>query len=71
MVTASALQLHPDCKVIVDEAAAKRLRGRIIPLDFQKRAGVAGVPDSLGELQNEAFWVGRSVPLSRSGLTGD
>ncbi|MBI5686487.1 MAG: glucosamine-6-phosphate deaminase [Verrucomicrobia bacterium] len=28
MVTASALQLHPDCKVIVDEAAAKRLRGR-------------------------------------------
>jgi len=28
MVTASALQLHADCKVIVDEAAAKRLRGR-------------------------------------------
>ena len=28
MVTASALQLHPDCKVIVDEAAARRLRGR-------------------------------------------
>ncbi|MBI5819578.1 MAG: glucosamine-6-phosphate deaminase [Verrucomicrobia bacterium] len=28
MVTASALQLHPDCRVIVDEAAAKRLRGR-------------------------------------------
>ena len=28
MVTASALQLHADCKVIVDEAASKRLRGR-------------------------------------------
>ncbi len=28
MVSASALQLHPDCKVIVDEAAAKRLRGK-------------------------------------------
>lgn len=28
MVTASALQLHPDCKVIVDEPAAKHLRGR-------------------------------------------
>ena len=28
MVTASSLQLHPDCKVIVDEAAAKRLRGK-------------------------------------------
>ena len=28
MVTASALQLHADCKVIVDEAAAKRLRGK-------------------------------------------
>ncbi|MCX7824351.1 MAG: glucosamine-6-phosphate deaminase [Verrucomicrobiae bacterium] len=28
MVTATALQLHPDCKVIVDEAAAKRLRGK-------------------------------------------
>jgi glucosamine-6-phosphate deaminase len=25
MVTASALQLHPACKVIVDEAAAKEL----------------------------------------------
>ena len=28
LVSASALQLHPDCKVIVDEAAAKRLRGK-------------------------------------------
>jgi glucosamine-6-phosphate deaminase len=28
MVTASSLQLHPDCKVIVDEAASKKLRGR-------------------------------------------
>jgi glucosamine-6-phosphate deaminase len=28
MVTASALQLHPDCKVIVDEAAAACLQGK-------------------------------------------
>jgi glucosamine-6-phosphate deaminase len=28
MITATALQLHPDCKVIVDEAAAARLKGR-------------------------------------------
>ena len=28
MVSASALQLHPNCKVIVDEDAARELRGR-------------------------------------------
>jgi len=28
MVSASAIQLHPDCKVIVDEAASVNLRGR-------------------------------------------
>lgn len=28
MVSASALQLHPNCKVIVDEAAASELKGR-------------------------------------------
>ncbi len=28
MITASALQLHPRCTVIVDEAAAKQLKGR-------------------------------------------
>lgn len=28
MVTASALQLHPNCKVVLDEAAASRLQGR-------------------------------------------
>jgi glucosamine-6-phosphate deaminase len=28
MITASALQLHPRCTVIVDEAAAKQLRGK-------------------------------------------
>ncbi len=28
MVSASAIQLHPNCKVIVDEAAAKELQGR-------------------------------------------
>ena len=28
MVSASAIQLHPNCKVIVDEAAATRLQGR-------------------------------------------
>lgn len=28
MVSASAIQLHPDCKVIVDEAAATELQGR-------------------------------------------
>lgn len=28
MVSASALQLHPNCKVIVDEAAASELQGR-------------------------------------------
>jgi glucosamine-6-phosphate deaminase len=28
MITASALQLHPRCTVIVDEAAARRLRGK-------------------------------------------
>lgn len=28
MVTASALQLHPNCKVALDEAAAKGLQGR-------------------------------------------
>jgi glucosamine-6-phosphate deaminase len=28
MVTASALQLHPRCRVIVDEAAAARLQGQ-------------------------------------------
>lgn len=28
MVSASALQLHPSCRVIVDEAAASRLEGR-------------------------------------------
>lgn len=27
MISASALQLHPDCKVIIDEAAAGRLKG--------------------------------------------
>jgi hypothetical protein len=26
MVTASALQLHPDCTVVLDEEAASRLR---------------------------------------------
>jgi glucosamine-6-phosphate deaminase len=28
MVSASAMQLHPNCKVIVDEAAAGKLLGR-------------------------------------------
>lgn len=28
MISATALQLHPNCKVIVDEAAASRLEGR-------------------------------------------
>ena len=28
MISASALQLHPNCKVIADEAAAGRLTGR-------------------------------------------
>lgn len=28
MISASALQLHPDCKVVVDEAAATDLQGR-------------------------------------------
>lgn len=28
MVSASAIQLHPNCKVIVDEAAARELQGR-------------------------------------------
>jgi glucosamine-6-phosphate deaminase len=28
MVSASAIQLHPNCKVVVDEAAAKELQGR-------------------------------------------
>jgi glucosamine-6-phosphate deaminase len=28
MISASALQLHPNCKVIVDEAAAAKLKGR-------------------------------------------
>jgi glucosamine-6-phosphate deaminase len=28
MVSASAIQLHPNCKVIVDEAAAAELKGR-------------------------------------------
>src|SRR5581483_4328833 len=28
MITASALQLHPRCTVIVDEAAARRLKGK-------------------------------------------
>ncbi|MBP1806939.1 glucosamine-6-phosphate deaminase [Rubellimicrobium aerolatum] len=28
MVTASALQLHPNCKVVLDEAAAEALQGR-------------------------------------------
>jgi glucosamine-6-phosphate deaminase len=28
MVTASALQLHPNCKVVLDEAAAGALQGR-------------------------------------------
>jgi glucosamine-6-phosphate deaminase len=28
MITASALQLHPRCTVIVDEACAKKLKGR-------------------------------------------
>ena len=27
MISATALQLHPDCKVIVDEAAAAELQG--------------------------------------------
>jgi len=28
MISASAMQLHPDCKVIVDEEAARELKGR-------------------------------------------
>jgi glucosamine-6-phosphate deaminase len=28
MVSASAVQMHPNCKVVVDEGAAKELQGR-------------------------------------------
>jgi glucosamine-6-phosphate deaminase len=28
MISASAMQLHPNCKVIVDEEAARELKGR-------------------------------------------
>ena len=45
MISASALQLHPNCKVIIDEEAARRTqRTGILRLDLSKRARVAGIP---------------------------
>ena len=46
MISASALRLHRNCKVIIDEDAAPRpQRARLLRLDLPKRAGVAAIPN--------------------------
>ena len=40
MVTATALQLHPHCTVVVDEEAGEARGEGVLPLDLRERAGV-------------------------------